>query len=823
MSADQKSQKDGEVSSGSDRLSAAITRAGLLMITPAILGFLWLGVIREPLSEAAAEAKVSAVAVETKASLIALYVADLEQRATQLSEQPGITASRGDIDPSTVGFPDASRIALIPLDDLGTVNLSPGDPGVKSHIDIDIVRRAFAGDAPQPEFVALDEGSYTLFARGLGTPVYSVLVIEVANDRLEKLVADRGEGQYRIVQALSGRATTVAGTLAGTAAASAAISGTPWNLEFIPDPQWLRSAQPSWLGLYLPIGLAIMGLLLGIIVLRRSASAIVASEVARILEAAELRSALSVGVPALTPVAKMLRQLSLLSRRQLVSQARREATREEDIEEPGAPELVAANTVSAKTESLEAMDSEVQAEPPEQRSGDGIPDHIFRSAGIRGDVRTELTDELVERIGQAIAVICGEQGIQALVVAHDSRPSSKQIRTTLVKSLLAGGRDVIDAGEIPTPAFYFTTHESDADSGIMITGSFGSDHINGFKIVFKRKVATGIEIERILETVRARKTTQGSGRTVRLRMEADYVDRIAVDVALPLPLKVVIDNDFGTAARVSPQLLEALDCDLVTLNTPEEGPRPDDRTLESSLEALGSRVRSEGADLGILYDADGDRLHTVTETGVPVGNDTLLMLLARDMLERNPGADVVYDIRCSRQFAPFITRAGGRAQMSRGGGAFVREKMVAANALLAGDYSGHLFFAERWYGFDDALYATARLLELLAGASSSYGDLIAALPQSLSTPEVVLPLEDQQRRKVMRTLVSNAEFPGARVTTLDGLRVDYADGWGLVRSSTSDTALSLRFEGNDEASLERVKGVLRKALLSADESLELPF
>ena len=199
------------------------------------------------------------------------------------------------------------------------------------------------------------------------------------------------------------------------------------------------------------------------------------------------------------------------------------------------------------------------------------------------------------------------------------------------------------------------------------------------------------------------------------------------------------------------------------------------------------------------------------------------MLFARDMLERNPGADVVYDIQCTRQFAPFVTRTGGRAQMSRSGQAFIAEKMLQAKALLAGDFSGHIFFAERWYGFDDAPYAMARLLEILATASSGFGEIVAALPQSSSTPEILLELESRSRRKIMRALVSNADFPGARITTLDGLRVDYADGWGLVHNSITESALSLRFEGNDDASLERVKGVLRKAITEAEPSINLPF
>ena len=821
MSAEQKGHKDGEVSSEGDSLRRLFYRTGLIALAPALLAFFWLGLIREPLIQSGTATNLAQAKVDSRADMVDLYIKDLELRIKVLKLDLGTDAETQDLSYAALSFPDADGISFIPLDDLGTVSISPGDYGLRSHIDIDIVRRAFGGEDPAPEFVFTDNGSYTLFARGLGKPVIGVFVVEVSQRRLEALIAPGNEGQYRIVQELSGTGgDTVAGTLRNAPLAQADVNGTPWRVEFAPNKEWLSAAQPSWWGLIISVLIGLVGIFTAFYLLIQRAEQLLKLEVKRILEAAELRTPLKVTVPALTPVAKMLRQLSLLSRRQLVLQARREATREDADEVSG----VRGSDVlmPEPTEDLTELD-ELLVDNDSSSASDEIPVHIFKPASIRGDVRTELTEALIESIGQALAVMCGERDIQTLVVAHDSRPSSKQIRTILVKALLASGRDVIDVGEIPTPAFYFATHEAETDSGIMITGGHGDEHINGFKIVFHRKLLSGVGIDEILATIRSRKTAQGSGRTIRSRIEADYIDRIAMDVSLALPLKVVVDNDFGTAARITAPLLEALDCDLVSLNSPEEGPRPLGRTLDTALESLGEQVRAESADLGVLFDSDGDRLYTVTEAGVPVSNDILLMLFARDMLERNPGADVVYDIQCTRQFAPFVTRAGGRAQMSRSGQAFIHEKMLQAKALLAGDFSGHLFFAERWYGFDDAPYAMARLLEILATASSGFGDIVAALPQSSSTPEIHLALESRVRKKIMRALVSNADFPGARITTLDGLRVDYADGWGLVHNSTTESALSLRFEGNDDASLERVKGVLRKAITEAEPGIELPF
>ena len=821
MSVEQKSHKDGDVTGTGNLLRRLIFQASAVALLPALIAFIWLGLVREPLSQATNLSKLAQAAVDGRASMLSLYISDLEQRVDLVADQllTGQPLAR-DLNPANLGFPDADAVTYIPLDDLGTVNISPGDHGLRTHIDIDVVRRAFGGENPQPESILTDEKAYTLFARGLGSPVSGVIVIEVGNSRLDELVLAGNEGQYRIIQELPGMSgVTVAGQMSADAIASTHISNTPWRLDFSPSEQWLSKAQVGWWDLGLSIGLALSGIILALYLLAVRSEKILRQEVNQILDTAEMRAPLSVAIPTLVPLAKMLRQLSLLSRRQVVSQARKDATKDKPVES-AAPE----SEVKTPTP---AVDNTAQREQdkhkPAVTSTDDFPDHIFRAASIRGDVRTELTDELIERIAQAVAVMCGERGIQALVVAHDARQSSKKIRTTLVKALLASGRDVIDVGEIPTPTFYYATHETDADSGIMITGGHGDEHMNGLKVVLKRKLLSGVDMDEVQTTLRARKSTQGSGRTIRRRVESDYIDRVAMDISLALPLKVVVDNDFGTAARVTPQLLETLDCDLVNLNTPEEGPRPEGLSLDASLEALGNKVQAEGADLGVLFDADGDRLHTVTETGDPVSNDKLLMLFARDVLERNPGADIVYDISCTRLFAPFITRAGGRAQMSRSGQAFVREKMQQANALLAGDFTGHMFFAERWYGFDDAIYATARLLEILAAASSSFGDMVSALPSSTGTPEIIIPLDNKQRKKVMRTLVSNADFPGARITTLDGLRIDYADAWGVARNSTTESSIALRFEGNDEASVERVKGVLRKALKDADNSIDTPF
>jgi len=430
---------------------------------------------------------------------------------------------------------------------------------------------------------------------------------------------------------------------------------------------------------------------------------------------------------------------------------------------------------------------------------------------------------MVEKIAAAIAAIADDRDIQALAVGHDARPSSARIRTKLVKTLLACGKDVVDIGQVPLALAHYATHNSATESCIMITGGNAAQSVNGFKIIFNQTLLAGSDIQDILTTIRSGRRPQGSGRTAKQDLAPAYIDNLALDIVLPLPLKVVIDCDFGSGAHVASALFEVLDCELLLINQPQDGVESDDRLLSTSLEELGKKVREEHADIGLFFHNGGDSIHTVTETGRAVENDLLLMLLARDVLERNPGANIVYDVKFTQHFGPFIARAGGGSLLTRSGPSFVREKMLETGAILGGDFDGHIFFSERWHGLDDALYTAARLLEVLAAASPSYDKMVAALPQSISTPELFLTTDKGTRQKLMRKLTSTADFPGARITTLDGLRLDYPDGWGLVRNAPNEGALSMRFEGQDAKGLKRVQAIFREAIAVAMPDLELPF
>lgn len=801
----------------------ALTLKALAVITiPLFLALVWLGVIREQNLKHNISNAVAQAAVEQRAATLASQVGALNTRVRAQAGRLPDDSIGGDRPDLLSVFPEAKSTTIIPLGELGTVNLSPDQLGHTSHIGIDLIRRAYAGELAEPEAVPTDKGWVILYASAYGdSTAQGVLLIEVDNRALDNGLGNSGDiGHFALVQERPSDNAFIAGTAIDKnhVSASIKVANTPWKLQFQPSDSWISQTTPHWLGVLMPSLLAFLGLALGAFYLLRGKPQLLSQEVDRILESIELRSTIKLQIPELLPLAQLARKLSLLSRRQLVSAAR--GDRDQPARSAKAVETEASAITVISTPDSSGADSDLD-EP--EFINDGIPAHIFRAYDISGDVNTELTIDLVEKIGNAIAVLAPQKGITTLLVAHDARPSSERIRTVLVKALLAGGIDVMDIGLAPAPLLYFGTHETEFRSGIMITGGHHEDNVNGLKLIFDHSVVSGDSIDEILSTVRAGHKVTGKGHIIKRDLEADYVDKVAMDVGVALPQKVVVDNHFGAAGVLAPDLFLSLGCEVISINAPGSERDAQAWNLADALTSLGERVVTEGADLGVLFDSDGDRIHTVTNCGTAVSTDRLLMILAQDVLARNPGADIVYDVKCSRHFAPFVARAGGRALMSRSGHAFIREKIRETGALLGGEFSGHVFFAERWYGFDDGIYAAARLLEVLGTASESYDALLNKLPPSVSTPEIILPAEPRVRRKVMRALAANAEFPGARITTLDGLRIDYSDGWGLVRSSNTEEALAFRFEANDETSLTRVQHVLSKAIHKHVPELALPF
>jgi len=457
-----------------------------------------------------------------------------------------------------------------------------------------------------------------------------------------------------------------------------------------------------------------------------------------------------------------------------------------------------------------------------------IPSVIFRAYDIRGIVGETLTAELVQKIGQAIGSEAGAQGQQQIIVGRDGRTSSPVLGQALIAGLQAAGRDVIDLGMVPTPLLYFATHFFQTGSGVMLTGSHNGPQYNGMKIVLGDETLSEAAIQEMYRRVVQEDFDSGQGHLGTTEIIADYIDRVREDMPVPpgRAFKLVLDCGNGVAGGVAPQLFRALGHDVIELYCDVDGSFPNhhpDPCQPDNLQALIATVKKEGADIGFAFDGDGDRLGVVDDAGKIIWPDRQLMLLAKDVLSRQAGAPIIFDVKCSRHLQSVIEASGGRALMYKTGHSLIKSKMKQTNAPLAGEMSGHIFFKERWYGFDDALYTAARLLEILMQSDASPQQGFAAMPEDLSTPELKIDLPEARHRRFMQDLQAKAAFDSARIIDIDGLRAEFADGWGLVRPSNTTPALVLRFEAEDQNALARIQADFRALLRSVDPALQLPF
>ncbi len=451
---------------------------------------------------------------------------------------------------------------------------------------------------------------------------------------------------------------------------------------------------------------------------------------------------------------------------------------------------------------------------------------IFRAYDIRGVVGQSLSADVARAIGQAIGSLMNDKGLKEIVVGRDGRLSGPELAGALIEGLRSTGRDVLDIGLAPTPLVYFAAAQQGNGSCVAVTGSHNPPDYNGFKIVVGGETLSGDAIADLHQRIvggRLHRAPQ-PGTLDSRDMAAEYVLRVASDIQLGRPLKVVVDAGNGAAGELGPKVLEAIGADVVPLYCEIDGHFPNhhpDPSEPHNLEDLRQVVEAEGADLGIAFDGDGDRLGVITPGGANIFPDRLLMLFAADVLDRQPGAVIVYDVKCSGALMPFILRHGGSPLMWKTGHSLIKAKMRETEAELAGEMSGHFFFKERWYGFDDGIYSAARLLEILAARDEGADAVFEEIPEGVSTPELKIPVEDPHA--FIQRFVGEGDFEGARSVTIDGLRADWPDGWGLVRASNTTPILVLRFEANDEAALARIQETFRTRLLALDPGLSIPF
>ena len=452
-----------------------------------------------------------------------------------------------------------------------------------------------------------------------------------------------------------------------------------------------------------------------------------------------------------------------------------------------------------------------------------VPAEIFRSYDIRGLVGSQITPELAQLIGQAVGSEAIDQGEQAIVVARDGRTHSESLTQALIRGILRSGCNVINIGVVPTPLMYFSTfHFEDTSSGVMVTASHNPKEYNGFKVVINNRALADDAVVDLRSRIIAQRFHQGLGEEIPRTIIPDYIDRIFSDVALAGNVSIVVDAGNAVTGIVAPALFEELGCDVIPLFCDLDGEFPNhnpDPTEEKNLQALIAKVKETNADIGVAFDGDGDRLVVVTPKGDIIWPDRLLMLFAKDVLARNPGADVLFDVKCSRQLNQVISSYGGRPIMWKTGHSPMKAKMEETQALIGGEYSGHIFIKDRWYGFDDGIYAMARLLEIITLRDQKIDDIFAAFPQLISTPEIKIAIPDLDKFGLIKKLSETGDFANGTITTIDGLRVDYTKGWGLVRASNTSPALTLRFEAESQDSLEKIQQLFKRELLKVDNRL----
>jgi phosphomannomutase / phosphoglucomutase len=455
-----------------------------------------------------------------------------------------------------------------------------------------------------------------------------------------------------------------------------------------------------------------------------------------------------------------------------------------------------------------------------------ITEEIFRAYDIRGIVATALTPDAVELIGQAFATQALSQGQQTVVIGRDGRLSSPELAKRLSEGLRAGGCDVIDIGMVPTPVLYYATHKLQTGTGIMVTGSHNPPQYNGLKMMIAGDTLYGDGIKTLYQIITDERLNEGTGTHTDKDMIPGYLDTIVNDIKLERPLNIAIDCGNGAAGVCATELFTRLGCNVTELFCDVDGNFPNhhpDPSKPENLVDLQNAMKANALDLGLAFDGDGDRVGILDDKQNILWADRQMMLYAADVLKRKPGAQIIFDIKSTTNLATEIEKLGGEPLMWKTGHSFIKAKMKETGAELAGEMSGHIFFKERWFGFDDGLYSAARMLEIVSQHDEASSAIFEKLPDSINTPELQVHFEEGEHYKFMDKFIARSSFENAEVVTIDGIRVNYENGWGLVRPSNTTPSLVLRFEANDEDTLKQIQDTFRAKMLSVDNSLSLPF
>lgn len=713
---------------------------------------------------------------------------------------------------------------------------------------LDMLRRAESGQQPAVEAYRVGQRwlAYSAVALRVGENQPAQGTLLLAFD-LQRLLATLPAlpAEYGQVQLIQQFANTPAQVLVqrgqpGEGSAQTFSTGNPyWKISFIPGPALMQSSVPAsmlGLALLLALGGAVIGLILvqGALQRRVNLDAGQLGQMLKELSAGKNVKAFSLSVPALDTLAQSLARLPRRSSPE-GSSTPVKGTAAAPATQPAAKPAELVDPLFQDTDILDIdiLDEDQDLLGLEQspamstsQSAPKLPADIFRAYDIRGVVGDTLTAEYAYWIGRAIGSQSLAQGEPKVIVGRDGRLSGPELLQQLVQGLLDCGCEVTDIGMVPTPVVYFAANVLEGRSAVMLTGSHNPPDYNGFKIIIAGDTLANEQILALKTRLDNNDLASGVGSVQQVDVLQRYFKTIRDDIALAKPLRVVVDCGNGAAGVIAPQLIEALGCSVIPLFCEVDGTFPNhhpDPGKPENLVDLIARVKSENADLGLAFDGDGDRVGVVTNTGNIVYPDRLLMLFAKDVVSRNPGADIIFDVKCTRRLTPLISGYGGRPVMWKTGHSLIKKKMKETGALLAGEMSGHIFFKERWYGFDDGIYSAARLLEILSLEKRNAEQVFSAFPSDISTPEINIKVTEQTKFGMIERLQREGQWGEANITSIDGVRVDYPKGWGLIRASNTTPVLVLRFEADTQEELERIQDVFRTQLLKVAPDLQLPF
>lgn len=709
---------------------------------------------------------------------------------------------------------------------------------------MDMLRRLENGQTPAAEAYKVGQRWLVYSAAPLrpneNEQLFGTLLLVVDLERLTASlpVMPAEVGQIQLTQQFNNTATQVL-LQRGQAQGSAQTfsTGNPnWTVSFTPGSALTNAAlSPLLLGI---AGLiALLGALTGLYLLQSRLQRYLHSDVLQLgqmlkeLSAGKAVKAFSLRLPALDILAQSLARLP----RRASKQTAAPGTANPERSTMQAPASAMVDPLFHDTDILdidildedqdllglhEPTPATVRATAPK------LPADIFRAYDIRGVVGSTLNAETAYWIGRAIGSQSIAQGEPNIAVGRDGRLSGPELVQQLIQGLLDCGCIVSDVGMVPTPVVYYAGHILTGKSAVMLTGSHNPRDYNGFKIVIAGDTLANEQIQALKARIDNNDLATGVGTVEQVDVLERYFKQIIDDIAMAKPMRVVVDCGNGVAGVIAPRLLEALGCSVIPLYCEVDGNFPNhhpDPGKPENLVDLIAKVKSEKADIGLAFDGDGDRVGVVTNTGAIVFPDRLLMLFAKDVVSRNPGADIIFDVKCTRRLTPLISGYGGRPVMWKTGHSLIKKKMKETGALLAGEMSGHIFFKERWFGFDDGIYAAARLLEVLSQERRDADQVFSAFPSDIATPEINIEVTEQSKFRIIERLQRDAVWGDGNITNLDGVRVDYPKGWGLVRASNTTPVLVLRFEAETEEELERIKEIFRAQLYSAVPDLDLPF